>query len=105
MTPNTESEVKVPTDLVSPGSLWQAITGRPLSVDLLDWPPDLFALTSLMLERSGAFRFALSPPPGRQWPPGSRVGWSTSVEAAGRAWSGVVDAPGGPVSPPPVGLV
>ena len=25
MTPNTESEVKVPTDLVSPGSLWQAI--------------------------------------------------------------------------------
>src|ERR1700748_1143394 len=87
------------------GSLWQAMSGWPLSADLLDWPPDLFALTSLMLERSGAFRFALAPPPGRQWPPGSRVGWSTSVEAAGRAWSGVVDAPGGPVSPPPVGLV
>ena len=55
MTPNTESEVKVPTDLVSPGSLWQAITGRPLSTDLLDWPPDLFALTSLVLQRSGPF--------------------------------------------------
>jgi hypothetical protein len=49
-------------------SLWQAMSGRPLSADLLDWPPDLFALTSLMLRRSGAYRFALSPPPGRQWP-------------------------------------
>jgi hypothetical protein len=81
------------------GSLWQAMSGRPLSADLLDWPPDLFALTSLVLQRSGAFRFALSPPPGRQWPPGSRSGWSTTVEAAGRAWSGVVDAPGEPVPP------
>jgi hypothetical protein len=76
------------------GSLWQAMSGRPLSADLLSWPPDLFALTSLLLQRSGAFRFALSPPPGRQWPPGSRSGWSTTVEAAGRAWSGVVDVPG-----------
>ena len=81
------------------GSLWQALSGRPLSADLLEWPPDLFALTSLMLERSGAFRFAMSPPPGRQWPPGSRSGWSATVEAAGRAWSGVVDAPGEPVPP------
>jgi hypothetical protein len=63
MTPNIEPEVKVPTDLVSPGSLWQAISGRPLSTDLLDWPPDLCALTSLLLQRSGAFRSALSPPP------------------------------------------
>src|SRR6187200_556597 len=75
------------------GSLWHAMTGRPLSADLLDWPPDLFALTSLMLQRSGAYRFALSPPPGRQWPPGSGSGWSITVEAAGRAWSGVVDPP------------
>jgi len=105
MTPKTESEVKVPTDLVSLGSLWQAISGRPLSADLLDWPPDLFALTSLVLQRSGAFRFALSPPPGRQWPPGSRSRWSTTVEAAGRAWSGAVDAPGGPVPPLLVSMV
>jgi len=49
------------------GGLWQAMSGRPLSADLLDWPPDLFALTSLVLQRSGAFRFALSPPPGRLW--------------------------------------
>lgn len=81
------------------GSLWQAMSGRPLSADLLDWPPDLFALTSLVLQRSGAYRFALSPPPGRQWPPGSRSEWSTKVEAAGRAWGGVVDAPGEPLPP------
>ncbi|WP_328525271.1 hypothetical protein [Kribbella sp. NBC_00359] len=47
----------------------------------------------MTLERSGAFRFALSPPPGRQWPPESRIAWSTTVEAVGRAWSGVIDAP------------
>ena len=81
------------------GAFWQAMSGRPLSADLLDWPPDLFALTSLVLQRSGAFRFALSPPPGHQWPPGSRSEWSATVEAAGRAWSGVVDAPGEPVPP------
>src|SRR5262249_6837103 len=79
------------------GALWQAMSGWPVSADLLDGPPDLFALTSLMLQRSGAFRFALSPPAGRQWPPGSRSGWSATVEAAGRAWSGVVDAPGEPL--------
>jgi hypothetical protein len=82
------------------GSFWQAMSGQPLSADLLDWPPDLFALTSLMLQRSGAYRFALSLPPGRQWPPGSRSSWSTTVEAAGRAWSGVVDTPGEPLPPP-----
>ena len=64
------------------GLLWQAISGRPLSTDLLDWPPDLFALTSLVLQRSGAFRCALSPPRGRQWPPGSRSGWSATVEVS-----------------------
>src|SRR5215510_14548585 len=79
------------------GALWQAMSGRPLRADLLDWPPDLFALTSLVLQQSGAYRFALSPPLGRQWPPGSRSEWSTTVEAAGRAWSGVVDAPTEPV--------
>ena len=66
------------------GALWETMSGRPLSADLLDWPPDLFALTSVMLQRSGAYRFALSPPPGHQWPPGSRSGWSTTVETAGR---------------------
>src|SRR6202000_3323991 len=93
-----EVSAAVPSRMTA-GSLWQATSGRPLSAGLLDWPPDLFALTSLLLQRSGAFRFALSPPPGRQWPPGSRREWSTTVEAAGRALSGVLDAPGEPLPP------
>src|SRR5215470_14704455 len=88
-----QSDVRWP-QRATVGALWQALSGWPLNVDLLDWPPDLFALTSLMLQRSGAFRFALSPPPGRQWPAEPRSRWSATVEAAGRAWSGVVDAPG-----------
>jgi len=81
------------------GSLWEAVSGRPSIAGLLDWPPDLFALTSLVLQRSGIYRFALSPPPGRQWPPGLRGEWSTAVETVGRAWSGIVDAPGEPNPP------
>src|SRR4029077_18013560 len=39
------------------------------------------------------------PPPARHRPLGSRSEWPTTVEEAGRAWSGVVDAPGEPVPP------
>jgi hypothetical protein len=61
------------------GLLWQAISGRLLSADLLDWPPDLFAPTSLMLQRSGASRpMTCAPTVTRtrafwlclRWPPG-----------------------------------
>src|SRR5215471_21442187 len=84
------------------GAFWQARSGRPLSADLLDWPPDLFALTSLVLQRSGAYRFALSPPPGRQWPPRSRSEWSATVEAAVCSWIRLLPAPTHLPSPPPV---
>ena len=33
-----------------------------------------------MLGRSGAFRFALSPPPGRRWLSESRIAWSSTVD-------------------------
>src|SRR5262249_26757596 len=62
-------------------------------IELLDWPPDVFALTATVLDRSGAFRFAMSPPPGRQWPPRSQGDWSAAVEAAGREWIGLIDDP------------
>jgi hypothetical protein len=42
-------------------STWEAIVGRRLSDELLDWPPDVFALTNVVLDRSEAFRFAVSP--------------------------------------------
>src|SRR5262245_43397886 len=75
------------------GSLWRATVGGMPGIELLDWPPDVFALTATILERSGAFRFAMSRPPGRQWPPRSQGDWSAAVEAAGREWIGLIDDP------------
>jgi hypothetical protein len=49
----------------TPASVWQTMAGTTVG-DLLDWPPDLFALTEVILERSEAYRFALSPPAGTE---------------------------------------
>jgi hypothetical protein len=48
-------------------STWEMTAGGEVTVELLDWPPDLFALTNVVLDRSEAFRFALSPVDA--WPP------------------------------------
>jgi hypothetical protein len=74
-------------------STWRAITGAGFTDELLDWPPDVFALANALLDRSQAFRFALSPPLGVHWPPGD---WSDAVVDAGRAWSAWVDDRRGP---------
>jgi hypothetical protein len=42
-------------------SSWYALSGGPITDDLLEWPPDLFALANVVLARAEAFRFALSP--------------------------------------------
>jgi hypothetical protein len=47
-------------------SLWHDISGRPLGDELLEWAPDLFAFTDVLLDRSEAYRFAVSPPEGRR---------------------------------------
>ena len=66
----------------TPASTWVAASGGPITDQLLEWPPDVFALTNVVLERAEAFRYALAP------------GWSLSredgadgVEEAGRRWS------------------
>jgi hypothetical protein len=46
---------------MSVASLWRDVAGRRLGEDLLDWPPDLFAFTDVVLDRSEAYRFAVSP--------------------------------------------
>lgn len=61
--------------MFSPGPGWS---------DLLDWPPDVFAFTSLVLHHTEAYRFAVSPPHGRRWPPGP--GWNESVTSAAGEW-------------------
>ena len=73
------------THRMTPASVWQAAAGSPIGADLLEWPPDLFALTGVLLERSEAHRFALSPPGNSSWPPDP--GWPAAVADAGRRWS------------------
>jgi hypothetical protein len=77
--------------------LWQAVVGRAITDELLDWPPDLFALTHVILERSQAYRFLFSPPIGAEWPPSRLASWSDAVEGAGRKWSSWVEDRQGPL--------
>jgi hypothetical protein len=72
-------------------STWWAISGGGFTGELLAWPPDVFALTNVLLDRSEAFRFALSPPAGVRWPPAGAGDWSDAVVDAGREWSAWVE--------------
>jgi hypothetical protein len=72
-------------------SLWQAVAGTEIDDELLDWPPDVFALTDLVLQRSEAHHFALSPPSGVSWPPDRLGDWASAVAGAGRLWSAWVE--------------
>ncbi len=80
---STLAAVEQPT----PASVWQAVAGSAIADELLEWPPDVFALTDVILGRSEAYRFALSPPGGAEWPPARISGWPDAVAAAGRRWS------------------
>ena len=71
-------------------STWQAVAGSPIGDELLEWPPDVFALTDVILERAEAYRFVLSPPDGVLWPPGRR----RKLERRGRAGSATVECVG-----------
>jgi hypothetical protein len=71
----------------TPASLWQALTGTTIGHKVLDWPPDLLAMTEVILQRSEAYRFAVSPPGGSTWPPAGFPDWPDAVTAAGRRWS------------------
>jgi hypothetical protein len=82
----------------TPASIWQTISGGPISDEFLEWPADLFALTEVLLARSGIYRFVLSPPAGVEWPPSRLPDWSTAVEEAGRQWNAWIEH--GQGSPP-----
>jgi hypothetical protein len=68
-------------------SAWQEVTGTTIGDELLQWPPDLLAMTEVILERSEAYRFALSPPAGAHWPPASFPGWPDAITDAARQWT------------------
>ena len=68
-------------------SAWETLTQSPITDDFLDWPADLFALTEVILERSEAYQFVLSPQNGFHWPPRRFGDWSEVGEQAGRQWA------------------
>jgi hypothetical protein len=69
------------------GSVWLTQGGRSADDDLLRWPADIFAFTNVILDRAEAYRFTVSPPAGRAWPPGGAPEWREGVSNAARRWS------------------
>src|SRR6516162_1593805 len=72
-------------------SLWHDIAGRRLGDELLEWAPDLFAFTDVVLDRSEAYRFAVSPPDGASWPPPEMPDWYLAVADASARWCAWVE--------------
>ena len=60
--------------------------------ELVWWPPDVFALGSLVLDHAEAYRFVVAPPRGRRWPP--LADWGEQVCAAADDWRGNVSPRG-----------
>ena len=74
-------------------SLWADVSGRDLTGQDLEWPPDVFALAGTVLGRTHAYRFAVSPPPGRQWPPHRFADWNDVVTDVAEQWCTWTEAP------------
>ena len=85
------SAITAATKEPTPASVWQAVSAGTIDDELLEWPPDVFALTDVILERSEAYRHALSPPPGLTWPPADLDDWDHAVVDAGRRWGGWIE--------------
>ena len=71
----------------TPASVWYSLAGSSITDEFLDWPADMFALTELILSRSEAYRFVLSPPSRLDWPPSRISSWAEAVEEAASQWS------------------
>lgn len=69
------------------GDMIREVSGTLSTSDLLAWPPDVFAVTSWVLERSEAYRLVVSPPAGEFWPPDSSQDWSGDMTDIASRWS------------------
>lgn len=58
---------------------------------VLDWAPDVAALSGALLQRSHAFRFVVSPPAGAAWPPHTEPPYRQVVDDAAAAWRSMMD--------------
>lgn len=65
-------------------SYFEAFSVRPSWRELSRWPPDVFALTNLILDHTEAYRFTVAPPRGARWPPHSD--WNVRVRHAAEEW-------------------
>ena len=67
-------------DAFGPGPAWE---------QLVEWPPDIFALANLVLDHTEAYRFVVAPPPGAEWP--VLPAWAEQVDAAAAGWRWAAD--------------
>jgi hypothetical protein len=81
---NGSDRVSEPVSGPTASSTWFGASGGPISDELLEWPPDVFALANVVLTRAEAFRIAMSQ---QGWPPSAFADWAHEVEDAGRRWS------------------
>jgi hypothetical protein len=81
-------------------SIWAEVSGDEMTDATLEWPADVFALVGSVLGRTHAYRFAVSPPSGRHWPPHGADTWNGTVCGAAESWAAWAEAPEG--SPPPL---
>lgn len=65
-------------------SYFEAFSLRPSWRELSRWPPDVFALCSLILDHTEAYRFTVAPPRGGRWPP--RADWDQRVNRVADEW-------------------
>src|SRR3954451_14100433 len=77
-------------------SVWGEVAGAEPGDATLEWPPDVFALAGTVLGRTHAYRFAVSPPAGRHWPPRRFGGWNEAVTDAAQAWCSWTEERQGP---------
>jgi hypothetical protein len=96
--PSAPSVGSANSSLFTVGSVWQTLAGRAADDELPFWPPDMFAFTDVVLDRTEAYRFAVSPPAGHEWPPTPARAWREALGTAALRWS---EWAGEPLGDPP----
>jgi hypothetical protein len=77
------------------GQLVSWLAGEEVSDGLLDWAPDVAALTTVLLKQSHAFRFVVSPPSGAAWPPPQHPAYAATVAETATRWRALMDGDDG----------
>lgn len=80
----TQPVSEVEHDQRSVAGYFDSFGPAPAWERLVEWPPDVFALASLVLDHTEGYRFVVAPPPGAKWPP--FVGWNEQAQAAAAGW-------------------